>query len=261
MRCLDQKDERRLHGNLQNRKYRFFLSFLLPPNVVPFATSPLLSSYSLSLSLYLYLCVPYSSTHKASCDRVSGKVDWLSEGVWANSHSPVEGEWPIVVRPLLSSKRRPYFITRGPNGTRSPEQLLWRGPAAIYWIGLESVCPPLVVLFSVCDVTWPEAAERRGRLGSGRGYRGFRLIGFLFCYTAALFPISHNFRACTTFIPLSCSHSHIASDRQRRSRHGVMWPFGKLSPTLLEPFHCRVHNGPPLVPILSQLNRAHSLTF
>jgi hypothetical protein len=30
----------------------------------------------------------------------------------AKSHSSVEGEWPVVVRPLLSSKRRPHLKTR-----------------------------------------------------------------------------------------------------------------------------------------------------
>jgi hypothetical protein len=50
--CLYQKDERVLPGNLQNRKYTFFLPYS-HPNVVSLTTSPLLSS-SLSLSLKSY---------------------------------------------------------------------------------------------------------------------------------------------------------------------------------------------------------------
>jgi hypothetical protein len=38
--------------------------------------------------------------------------EWVSEGESQQSHSPVEGEWPVVVRPLLSSKRRPQLKTR-----------------------------------------------------------------------------------------------------------------------------------------------------
>jgi hypothetical protein len=35
--------------------------------------------------------------------------DWASDN--QQSHSPVEGEWQVVVRPLLSSNRRPHFGT------------------------------------------------------------------------------------------------------------------------------------------------------
>jgi hypothetical protein len=44
MRCLYQKDERALPGNLQNRKYSFFLSYS-PQNVVSLTTAPLPSSF------------------------------------------------------------------------------------------------------------------------------------------------------------------------------------------------------------------------
>jgi hypothetical protein len=61
----------------------------------------------------------------------------------ATPTSPVEGEWPVVARPLLSSKRRPHFKTRrrngknknmvtGPSGTRNEDWLCWWEPAAIY---------------------------------------------------------------------------------------------------------------------------------
>jgi hypothetical protein len=36
---------------------------------------------------------------------------WVSVSQSQQNHSPVEGEWPLVVRPLLSSKRRPHFKT------------------------------------------------------------------------------------------------------------------------------------------------------
>jgi hypothetical protein len=43
--------------------------------------------------------------------KVSFRVSqWMT--VWASSHSPVDWDWPIVVRPLLLSKRRPHFKTR-----------------------------------------------------------------------------------------------------------------------------------------------------
>jgi hypothetical protein len=51
----------------------------------------------------------------------------------------VEGEWPVVMRPLLSSKRRPHFKTHkslgknknmvmGPDGARNHD-CLWQGRA------------------------------------------------------------------------------------------------------------------------------------
>jgi hypothetical protein len=50
MRCLYQKDERALPGNLQNRKYRFFVSYSRKCSL-SLTTSPRLSPLSLSLSL------------------------------------------------------------------------------------------------------------------------------------------------------------------------------------------------------------------
>jgi hypothetical protein len=44
------------------------------------------------------------------------------------SHSPVEGEWPVVVRSHHSSKRWPHFKV-----CKSVERLCWRGPATIQW--------------------------------------------------------------------------------------------------------------------------------
>jgi hypothetical protein len=55
---------------------------------------------------------------------------------------PVEGEWPLVVRPLPSMKRRPHFKTckslgknkntvMGPGGSWNQDLLCWWGPAAI----------------------------------------------------------------------------------------------------------------------------------
>jgi hypothetical protein len=38
--------------------------------------------------------------------------DWLSES--DQSHSPIEEEWPVIVTPLHSSKRRPHFRTQKP---------------------------------------------------------------------------------------------------------------------------------------------------
>jgi hypothetical protein len=35
----------------------------------------------------------------------------VTESESQHSHSPVEGEWPVVVTPLLSSKKRPHFKT------------------------------------------------------------------------------------------------------------------------------------------------------
>jgi hypothetical protein len=37
-------------------------------------------------------------------------IEWAR--VRASSHSPLEGEWPVVVKPILSSKKRPRFKTR-----------------------------------------------------------------------------------------------------------------------------------------------------
>jgi hypothetical protein len=72
---------------------------------------------------------------------------WVGGSESQQSHSPVEGEWPVVVRPLLSSKRRSHFETYkslgknknmavGPDEVRNQERLCWRGPTAIYWTGL-----------------------------------------------------------------------------------------------------------------------------
>jgi hypothetical protein len=69
MRCLYQKDERALPGNLQNRKYSFFLSYS-PQNVVSLTTSPFLSSLSLSLSLSI--CVFRSVNLEMAVRRVGG---------------------------------------------------------------------------------------------------------------------------------------------------------------------------------------------
>jgi hypothetical protein len=67
--------------------------------------------------------------------------EWVSE--WPLESPQVEGEWPVVVRALLSPNRRPHFKTRkslwknknmvmGLNGTRNRDWLCWRGPAAIF---------------------------------------------------------------------------------------------------------------------------------
>jgi hypothetical protein len=56
---------------------------------------------------------------------------------------PVEGEWPVVVRPFLSSKKWAHFKTRkslrkkknvtmGSDGTWKQNWLCWRRPARIY---------------------------------------------------------------------------------------------------------------------------------
>jgi hypothetical protein len=37
---------------------------------------------------------------------------WMSECEWASRVTPSRGEWPVVDRPLLSSKRRPHLKTR-----------------------------------------------------------------------------------------------------------------------------------------------------
>jgi hypothetical protein len=65
----------------------------------------------------------------------------MSESERQHSHSPVEGQWPVVVRPLLSSKRRPHFKIRKVwkeqkcgHGARNQEWLCWRGSIAIYWL-------------------------------------------------------------------------------------------------------------------------------
>jgi hypothetical protein len=53
-----------------------------------------------------------------------------------------EGEGPVVIRPLLSLKKRPHFktfkslgrnknITMGTDATRNQDFLCWRGPAAL----------------------------------------------------------------------------------------------------------------------------------
>jgi hypothetical protein len=49
--------------------------------------------------------------------------EWVSENESQQSNSPVEGEWPAVVRHLLSSKRRPHLKT-----CKSLERtkILWR---------------------------------------------------------------------------------------------------------------------------------------
>jgi hypothetical protein len=50
--------------------------------------------------------------------------EWVSEWVSQQCHFPLEAEWPVVVRPLLSSKRRPHFKThRSLEGTK-----FWRDP-------------------------------------------------------------------------------------------------------------------------------------
>jgi hypothetical protein len=59
MRCLYQKDERALPGNLLNRKS--IDSFFLTLNVVSFTTSPLLS---LSLSLSFSLSVKFKARYR-----------------------------------------------------------------------------------------------------------------------------------------------------------------------------------------------------
>jgi hypothetical protein len=98
------------------------------------------------------------------------------------------------------------FITR-----ESPKP--WRGPAAISRVGQDSVHPPLAAP-CLCAMLYGRG-QRRGEGGWGQvaGGRGSRLIGFLFSYTAALFPISHNFRTCTTFILLFCLLTHRSDAR------------------------------------------------
>jgi hypothetical protein len=65
--------------------------------------------------------------------------------------TPSKGEWPIVVRPLLSLKMRPHSKIRknlekknlvmDPDCTRNKELLCWRGPAAIQ----PAVCPTVII--------------------------------------------------------------------------------------------------------------------
>jgi hypothetical protein len=38
--------------------------------------------------------------------------EWVNESERQQSLSPIEEEWPAIVRPLLSSKKRPHFKTR-----------------------------------------------------------------------------------------------------------------------------------------------------
>jgi hypothetical protein len=63
---------------------------------------------------------------------------------WASRVTPpVDGEWPVVVRPHRSSKRRPHLkktqksgknknMVIGHDGTRNQDCLCWRGSAEVY---------------------------------------------------------------------------------------------------------------------------------
>jgi hypothetical protein len=68
----------------------------------------------------------YHRTRSQSSSQRAVISEWLSK--WVKSHSPVEGEWPVVIRPLLSSKMRSLFKTRQSFGRTKIRSWVQKGP-------------------------------------------------------------------------------------------------------------------------------------
>lgn len=110
-----------------------------------------MTKFKLSLKLVIMHCDATVWIWVSWECRVGARViKWVGEGVRASSHSAEEREWPVVVRPLLLSKKRPHYkaheslgernkhMVMGPNGTWNQDSLWSQGPAAIIWIGQSS---------------------------------------------------------------------------------------------------------------------------
>jgi hypothetical protein len=101
----------------------------------------------------ILLCFFWDSVHPRFLNMASLKKhhslikEWTGEGQLVNEcllkSLPVEREWPVVIRLLLSSKRMPGFKTSkslgknknmdmGSDGTWNQHWMCWWGPAAVY---------------------------------------------------------------------------------------------------------------------------------
>jgi hypothetical protein len=62
------------------------------------------------MNIYLHTNSGQSDRRASQCRVWMSK--WVRECESRRSHSPIQGEWPVLFRPLVSSKRRHHFKTR-----------------------------------------------------------------------------------------------------------------------------------------------------